>query len=555
MDKAHDIGRGALQAGIVALIVAALGRAEADEPYDLVVRGGRIVDGCGTPWYEGDVAIREGRIAAMGRLGDAEARRTIDARGLVVAPGFIDMMGQTATPFLADAHAGDNLLTQGITTINAGEGDSAAPLAGDEARRAGWATMAEYFDRLDRTGMPLNVAQTVGHTQVRQAVIGDVDRRATAEELGRMKALVREAMEAGAIGLSTSLIYPPAVYAPTEEIVALNRVVGEYGGRYYTHMRNEGDRLLEAIDEALAIGKQSGTPVHIFHLKAAGRANWPKMDGAIARIVAARASGQAVAADIYPYINNGLGLKSFIHPRHSAEGPAGLMRRLDDPSARDEIRREMEQRADWENWFLHIGSDWDKVVIGALKEPPYAEHNGKTLGEVARATGKDPWDVFFEAVRLGASAMPQSMTEANVIKAMRQEFTSFDTDTGPAGTPPSGSHPRGSGAFPRVLSRYVRDLGVLSLEGAIMRMTAVAANELMQPDRGRLAPGAAADLVIFDAERVRDLATFAEPNRPSEGIRFVVVNGLPVLEDGKPTGARPGRVLRGPGYRPRRPED
>ncbi len=549
------LGRNGVAVGMVALVVAALGRAEADEPYDLVIRGGRIVDGCGTPWYEGDVAVRDGRIAAMGRLGDAKGARTIDARGLVVAPGFIDMMGQTATPLLADAHAGDNLLMQGITTINAGEGDSAAPLAGEEASRAGWSTMAEYFERLDRAGMPLNVAQTVGHTQVRQVVIGDVDRRATGEELGRMKALVREAMEAGAIGLSTSLIYPPAVYAPTDEIVALNRVVGEYGGRYYTHMRNEGDRLLEAIDEALTIGKESGTPVHIFHLKAAGRANWPKMDGAIARIKAARASGQVVAADIYPYINNGLGLKSFIHPRHSAEGPAGLMRRLDDPSARAEIRREMEQRTDWENWFLHVGSDWDKVVVGALKGPPFAEHNGKTLAEVARATGRDPWDVFFEAVRLGASAMPQSMTEANVIKAMRQEFVSFDTDMGPAGIPPTGSHPRGSGAFPRVLSRYVRDLGVLSLEGAIQRMTAVAANELMQPDRGRLVPGAAADLVAFDAERIRDLATFAEPNRPSEGIRFVLVNGLPVLEDGQPTGARPGRVLRGPGYRPTRPED
>jgi len=543
------IGRGV---GILGLWIMTLGGASAEEPYDLILRGGRIVDGCGTPWYLGDVAIRGGRIVAMGRLGSVPAGRTIDASGLVVAPGFIDMMGQSASSFLQDAHSGDNLLTQGITTINAGEGDSAAPLAGEEAGRAGWATMAEYFDRLDRAGMPLNVVQTVGHTQVRSIVIGDVDRQATPEELERMKGLVREAMEAGAIGLSTSLIYPPAVYASTEEIIALDQVVAPYGGRYYTHMRNEGDRLLEAIDEALAIGKAAATPVHIFHLKAAGRANWPKMEQALARIKAARDSGQVVGADIYPYINNGLGLAALIHPRHSAEGAAGLRKRLEDPAVRAEIRREMETQGNWENWFRHVGSDWDKVVLGALGAPPYAEHNGKSLGDVARAVGQDPWDVFFAAVKRGAAAMPESMTEANVIKAMRQEFVSFDTDMGPAGpTPAPGTHPRGYGAFPRVLGRYVRDLGVLSLEGAVQRMTAVAANELMLSDRGRLAPGAAADIVVFDAEHVRDRSTFAEPHRTALGIRFVLVGGQLVLEVGKPNGARPGRVLRGPGYRAR----
>lgn len=537
--------------GFAILAVAAIGGVAAEPPCDVMIRGGRIVDGCGTPWYVGDLAIRDGRIVAMGRLGASGAGRTIDASGLVVAPGFIDMMGQTASPFLKDVHAGDNLLTQGITTINAGEGDSAAPLraGSEEAKAAGWETMAEYFDTLERAGMPMNVVQTVGHTQVRSIVIGDVDRRATPEELEAMKGLVREAMEAGAIGLSTSLIYPPAVYAPTDEIVALDRVVAAYGGRYYTHMRNEGDRLVEAIDEALAIGKAAGTPVHIFHLKAAGRANWPKMEQAIAKIKGARESGQVVAADIYPYINNGLGLRALIHPRHSAEGAAGLKARLADPAARAEIRREMEDRPDWENWYRHVGSDWDKVVIGALAVPPYSAHNGESLAAIARAVGKDPWDVFFEVVQQGASAMPESMTEANLIKAMRQEFVSFDTDMGPAGDPRAGTHPRGYGAFPRVLARYVRDLGVLSLEGAVRRMTAVAANELMLPDRGRLVPGAAADLVVFDADRVRDRATFAEPHRTSEGIRFVIVNGRVVLEEGKPNGARAGKVLRGPGAR------
>jgi N-acyl-D-amino-acid deacylase len=540
--------------GIVSWIFMMAGAVCTGADFDVLLRGGRIVDGCGTPWYVGDVAIRDGRIVAMGRLGDATAGRTIDVSGLVVAPGFIDMMGQSATAFLDDAHAGDNLLTQGITTINAGEGDSAAPLAGDAAKAAGWATMGEYFDRLDRAGMPMNVVQTVGHTQVRAIVIGDVDRQATPAELERMKAHVREAMEAGAIGLSTSLIYPPAVYASTDEIIALDRVAGAHGGRYYTHMRNEGDRLLEAIDEALAIGKAAGTPVHIFHLKAAGRANWPKMEQAIARIKAARESGQVVAADIYPYINNGLGIAALIHPRHSAEGAAGLLRKVGDPVARAEIRREIETRGDWENWYRHVGSDWDKVVLGALSAPPYASHNGKSLGEIARAVGQDPWDVFFEAVLREASAMPESMTEANVIKAMRQEFVAFDTDMGPAGVPKPGTHPRGYGAFPRILARYVRDLGVLSLEGAIQRMTAVAANEVMLADRGRLAPGAAADVVVFDADRIRDRATFAQSQVFSEGVRFVLVNGRPVLEDGKPNGARPGRVLRGPGFRGKRPQ-
>jgi N-acyl-D-amino-acid deacylase len=547
------VGRIGFVTGVATLIVATMGAASAHADYDVLVRGGRIVDGCGTPWYVGDVGIKGGRIVAVGRLEGSGviAAKTIDAGGLVVAPGFIDMMGQSATALIADPHAGDNLLAQGITTINAGEGDSAAPLAGEEARRAGWATMAEYFATLNRAGMTLNVAQTVGHTQVRSIVIGDVDRRATPAELERMKGLVREAMAAGAIGLSTSLIYPPAVYAPTDEIIALAQVAAASGGRYFTHMRNEGDRLLEAIDEALAIGRAAGSPVHIFHLKAAGRANWPKMEQAIARIKAARESGQVVGADIYPYINNGLGLAALIHPRHSAEGAAGLARRLDDPAARAEIRREMETLGDWENWFRHVGSDWDKVVLGALAAPPYAEHNGKPLGAVARAVGQDPWDVFFEAVRRGASAMPESMTEANVIKAMRQEFVAFDTDMGPAGsTPRPGTHPRGYGAFPRVLGRYVRDLGVLSLEGAVQRMTAVAANELMLADRGRIVPGAAADLVVFDADRIRDRSTFAAPHQHAEGVRFVLVNGRLVLEDGTPNGARAGRVLRGPGYRP-----
>lgn len=516
------------------------------QQFDLLIRNGRIVDGTGSPWYTGDIAIQNARIAAIGRLPRATAKRTIDAAGLVVAPGFIDMMGQTAAPFLRDPNAAINLLTQGITTINAGEGASDAPLGDAQAQRRGWRTMREFFAKLDSAGMPMNMVQTVGHTQIRSIVIGDRDRQATAAELERMRALVREAMEAGAIGVSTSLIYPPAIYASESEIAELTKVAGLYGGRYFTHMRNEGDQLLEAIDEALRIGKAAGTPVHIYHLKTAGQGNWGKMDLALARIKAARAAGQEVGVDIYPYINNGLGIRALLHPRHAADGQQALLAKLGDPAVRAEMRREMESLAGWENWFAHAGRDWDRIVVAGLATTPYAQYNGQTIGAIARATAKDPWHIFFEIAPHNVFAMPQSMSEANKIKAMREEFTSFDTDAGPASTG-FAVHPRGFGAFPRVLARYVRELGVLSLEAAIHRMTALPANEIMAYDRGRLAPGLAADIVIFDFNRVRDRATFAEPSLPAEGIEYVLVNGDVVLEAGKYTGARPGKVLRGPG--------
>jgi N-acyl-D-aspartate/D-glutamate deacylase len=531
----------------VAISIAGGVLAPAGERFDLLLKGGRVVDGTGAPWYVADIAVRAGRIVAIGRLDHLPAERVVEATGLYVAPGFIDMMGQTAAPFLKDSRAADNLLTQGITTINAGEGQSDAPLEPKNAAAAGWTTMAEYFAVLEKAGLPLNVVQTVGHTQVRRIVLGALDRQANPDELERMKGLVREAMEAGAIGLSTALIYPPAIYASTEEIAALARVAGEYGGTYYTHMRNEGDRLLEAIDEALAIGKSAGTPVHIFHLKAAGQANWPKMDQAIARIKAARASGQQVTADIYPYIHNGLGLEAFLHPRHSGQGAEALHRKLKDPATRAEIRRELETIGGWENWFRHIGSDWDNVILGQIRAKEYAGRTGLSLGQIARDAGKDPWDVFFAIVAAGSSALPQSMSEANVIKAMRQDFTSFCTDMGPLDSENALIHPRGAGAFPRILARFVRELGVISLEEAIARMTSVAANDLKLYDRGRLTPGTAADVVVLDLARVRDRSTFAEPTLTAEGIIHVMVNGRFVIENGKATRERPGRVLQRPG--------
>ncbi|MBX3145317.1 MAG: D-aminoacylase [Gemmatimonadales bacterium] len=544
MELIRRLAPTALLAAVVATSLAAQ-----NPRYDIVIHGGRIIDGTGAPWYWGDLAVKDGKIAAIGRIAPSEGRRAIDATGQVVTPGFIDMMGQTAAPFIQDAGSAFNLLSQGITTINAGEGASDAPLSDEAARTRGWQTMRQFFTRLEQAGMPINMVQTVGHTQIRRIVIGDVDRQATQPELDRMRGMVREAMEAGAIGVSTSLIYPPAIYASEQEIAELTKVAGDYGGRYFTHMRNEGDQLLEAIEEALRIGQAAGTPVHIYHLKTAGQANWGKMDLALARIRAARASGQHVAVDVYPYINNGLGIRALIHPRHAAEGQAALLKKLDDPAVQAEIRREMESLGGWENWYAHAGRDWDRIIVSRMNLPAYEAYNGQSLAAIARAVNKDPWTVFFELAKSNAAAMPQSMSEANKIKAMQEEFTSFDTDAGPAAAGHS-THPRGHGAFPRVIARYVRELGALSLESAIQKMTAVAANQVMAYDRGRLAPGLAADIVVFNPDTIRDRATFAEPMLPSEGIGQVIVNGQVVFEQGKFTGATPGRVLRGPGYRP-----
>lgn len=517
--------------------------------YDIVIQGGRIVDGTGAPWYVGDVGIKDGLITHIGRIQAEEAETVIDAKGLVVAPGFVDMMGQTASPMVDAPKSAINLLTQGITTINAGEGSSAAPLSEAEGKHKGWTTMAEYFTLVESQGLPVNVVQTVGHTQVRRIVIGDVERRPTEEELKQMQELVREAMEAGAIGVSTALIYPPAVYAETEEIAALAQVAGEYGGRYYTHMRNEGDQLLEAIDEALEIGRTGHCPVHIYHLKAAGKQNWGKMQLAISKIKESRSVGEQVTADIYPYVNNGLGIAALIHPRHFAEGYDVLRSRLDNAELRAEIRKEIETTAGWENWYRHAGKDWNRVIIGQSNVPEYEELDGQSVAAIAKAKGEDPWDTFFTLVKAGAFALPETMTDANKILAMQQEFVSFCTDVGPAGGSRSASHPRAFGSFPRLLSHYVRDLGVISLEQAISQASAVACNDVLAYDRGRISIGLAADIIVFDYDKLTDHADFVNPHAVSEGMEHVIVNGEVVLKDGQMTDARPGRVLRGPGYR------
>ena len=534
----------------VLFVIASSFCAHATGTFDIVLTNGRIVDGTGAPWYVADVGIKDGRIAKIGKLADATAARKIDATGLIVAPGFIDIMGQTASPMIEKPEAGFNLLTQGITTINAGEGNSGAPLSDVDSRTEGWRTMAEYFHVIELGGLPVNVAQTVGHTQVRLLAMGDVGRKPTEAELTRMKNLVREAMEAGAIGVSTALIYPPAVYADTDEIGALAAVAGEFGGRYFTHMRNEGDRLLEAIDEAIEIGRKGRTPVHIFHLKTAGRANWSKMDQAVAKIRAARAAGAEVTADIYPYINNGLGIEALVHPRHFEKGREAFLSELDDAELRKAIRAEMESdEGGWENWFKHIGRDWNKLIIGRSRSLKYKVEPGQSLAASAGSLKLDAWDLFFHLVGSGAFVLPETMSEDNKRRLIGEDFISFCTDVGPAGGDGMASHPRAFGTFPRLLSRYVRDGGATTLERVVAQASAIAANEIMARDRGRIAEGLAADVIVFDYQKLADRADFAHPDKPSEGMKFVIVNGQLVLDAGKQTKARPGRVLRGPGWR------
>ena len=345
-------------------------------PFDVLITGARVIDGTGNPWFRADVGIRGDIIAEVGSLSGRDAARTIEARDRIVSPGFIDMMGQSSLVLITDPLSAESKLRQGITTYLSGEGGSPAPqsfetqstpliIDGDTVR---WRTYAEYFAIMERFGIPINVVHNVGLTQVRRVVLGEGDVQPTAAQLEEMKTLVRQAMEDGAVGTSTSLIYPPAVYASTEELIELTRVAGEYGGVYFTHMRNESHAVLDAIREAITIGEAAGVPVHIYHLKAAGQDNWPLMTEALALIDSARAGGMDVTADIYPYIRNGIGLGSFLHPRHYAEGTDAFLTMLSDSELRGRLRQEVESTSDWENWYRHVGMDWNNVLIVATSD-------------------------------------------------------------------------------------------------------------------------------------------------------------------------------------------
>ena len=530
------------------------GRSEAGEPFDILVLDARIVDGGGNPWFRGDVGIRGDRIEAVGHLDGRETHRTIDAADRVLSPGFIDMMGQSSQVLVTNPPSAESKLRQGITTYLSGEGGSPAPQSeatlsnppvvdGDTLR---WQTYAEYFAILEGFGIPINVVHDVGLTQVRQVVLGEGDVRPDLAEIEEMRALVRQAMEDGAVGVSTSLIYPPAVYARTDELIELARVAGEYGGVYFTHMRNESHAVLDAIREALEIGEGAGVPVHIYHLKAAGQENWPLMAEAIALIDSARTAGMDVTADIYPYIRNGIGLGSFLHPRHYSEGTEAFLATLDDPEVRQALRQEVESTADWENWYRHVGMEWDNVLIESAPESIEQRVIGQSVAGAAAVLGTDPWNAFFDLVKArGVSVNPRSMNEEQKWQALRAEWVMIDTDASPVNPATSASsHPRAFGAFPRVIAKYVGEDRVITLEDAVRRMTSLAAHRLGLHDRGLVAPGMAADLLIFDPEEVRDRADFGDPMQYAEGMDYVLVNGVPVIDDGILRDARPGRLLR-----------
>jgi N-acyl-D-aspartate/D-glutamate deacylase len=519
------------------------------QTFDLVILNGRIVDGGGNPWFRADVGIRGDRIAVVGNLRNAQSRKTIDAAGRVVAPGFIDMMGASSLPLLLKPASAESKLTQGITTMMAGEGGSEAPqnerTLPAAAREAGyeWRTLAEYTRLLEKAGIGLNVVHNTGAAQIRRVVIGDEDREPSPSELNQMAALVRAAMRDGAIGISTALIYPPGTYAKTAELVAMARAASESGGFYSTHMRNESHALLEAIRESITIGEQGGVPVHIYHLKAAGQDNWPLMAKAVDLISDARKRGLDVTADIYPYIRNGIGLGSFLHPRHYAKGAAAFLKTLGDRQVRESLRREVESTSDWENWYRHVGRNWDNVLVAQAKEKSF---EGKSIAQIAKLRGTDDWTTFFDLVQQGETSVnPKSMDEAQKHLALRTPFVSFCTDAPPTdrGTA-TGTHPRAFGSFARVLAYYVREQRIIPLEEAIRKMTSLPANRLGLYDRGRIAPSMAADLVIFDPARVQDAASFEKPVAIATGFDTVVVNGSLAVENGNATGVKAGRVLR-----------
>ncbi len=524
-------------------------------PFDVLLTNARVIDGTGAAPFEADVGVRGDRIVAVGELQDRAAARTIDAAGRVVAPGFVDMMGQASLVLITDPPSAESKLRQGITTYLSGEGGSPAPqsdatlsnppvIDGDTLR---WRRYSEYFAILERYGIPINVVHDVGLTQVRRVVLGDEDVAPTPEQLEEMKALVREGMEDGAVGVSTSLIYPPAIYASTEELVALSAVAGEYDGVYFTHMRNESHAVLEAIREAITIGEGAGVPVHIYHLKAAGQRNWPLMDEALALIDSVRTAGMDVTADIYPYVRNGIGLGSFLHPRHYARGTGAFLATLGDPDLRAQLRAEVETDSEWENWYQHVGMDWNNVLIVSASDAVDPGVVNRSVTEAAEVLGTDPWNAFFDLVQAGGvSVNPLSMNEEQKWAALRAPFVMIDTDASPVNPASvSGTHPRAFGAFPRVIAKYVMEDGVITLEEAIRRMTSLAAQRLGMEDRGVVAPGMAADLVVFDPTRLRDRADFGtDATLQSEGVDYLFVNGELVIDDGELTDANPGRLLR-----------
>lgn len=539
--------------------------AEASNQYDVIIKNGHILDGTGGPWYAADIGIRGGRIAAIGKLDDAHADTVIDATGQIVSPGFIDMLGQSEWPLLIDNRSLSKV-SQGITTEITGEGGSIAPqdaktLAAMQPflnhyhLKADWTTLDGYFRRLKQTGTPLNLGTYVGAAQVREAVIGDVDRAPTPAELDKMKALVAQQMRDGAMGLSTALIYPPGSYAKTDELIALAKVAAQYGGIYATHMRSEGATETAALDEAIRIGREAGLPVEIFHLKVSGKPRWGTMPQIVAKIQAARDSGLDIRADMYPYLAGETALASALPPWVANGGTEKLLARLRDPKIRARIKREMARdHTSWENLY-HDSGGGSGVVISGVANPALQKYDGMTVAQMAKAEGKPELDAFMDFIladKAQTGALYFIANEKDLTYALKQPWTSICLDAnetsldGPLFEP--HAHPRAWGAFPRFLGHYVRDQHLMPLTEAIRKITSMPAQREHLTDRGLIKTGFYADITIFNPRTIIDRATYADPNQVSAGIDDVLVNGKLEYAQGKLTGVTAGMPLRGPGW-------
>jgi len=549
---------------IFTLIVSFAQIVSAGPPFDVIIKGGTVYDGTGAEGRVTDIAIRGDRIAGIADLANATAKTTIDARGLAVAPGFINMLSWSTESLIQDGRS-QSEIRQGVTTEIMGEGNSMGPLNDRMKARyvreqkdikydIKWNTLAEYLRYLEKRGVSCNVASFLGATTVREYVIGLEDKQPNPEQLEQMRELVRKEMEAGALGIGTSLIYPPAFYAKTDELIELCKVAAKYHGKYISHMRSEGNQLLESLDELIRISREAGIPAELFHIKAAGEKNWPKEDQLLARIEAAQKEGLKITADMYTYTAAGTGLDACLPPWTEDGGYPALFKRLRDPATREKIAAEVRIDSDaWENLYLAAGSP-DKILLAGFKSEKLKPLTGKSLAEVAKMRGKDPIETIMDLLREDESridAMYFLMSEENVRKELAKPWISFGSDE--ASQAPEGvflksnPHPRAYGNFARVLGKYARDEKVLTLPGAVRRLSALPATNLGLDHRGFIQEGMFADVVVFDPATIGDRATFDKPHQYAVGMKHVFVNGVQVLKDGEHTGAKPGRALWGPG--------
>ena len=537
--------------------------------YDLILRHGTIYNGSGRKPFVGDVAVKADQIVAVGNLDAAHGKKEMDVTGLAVAPGFINMLSWATESLLEDGRSQSDL-RQGVTLEVMGEGESMGPLnaamkkdmldsQGDLKFAVEWTTLGEYLNHLEKRGVSCNVASFVGATTVRIHEIGYADRPPTPAELQRMRALVGQAMEEGALGVGSALIYAPGFYAKTDELIALSQEASKYGGMYISHLRSEANQFLEALDELIQIAREANIAAEIYHLKAAGQSNWPKLDAAIKKVEAARAAGLRITADMYTYTAGATGLDAAMPPWVQEGGYNQWAGRLKDPKIRERVRQEMITPTDkWESLYLAAGSP-DKVLLVGFRNDQLKPLTGKTLAEVAQLRGKSPEETAMDLVIEDGSRVGTVyflMSEENVKKQIQLPWVAFDSDAGslaPEGAfLKSNPHPRAYGNFARLLGKYARDEQVVPLEEAIRRLTSFPAANLKIKQRGALQPGCFADIVVFDPAKIQDHATYEKPHQYSTGVVHVFVNGAQVLKDGEHTGAKPGRVVRGPGWNPKR---